>query len=177
MAADRDRPTVIIVMGVAGSGKTTVGRLLAAALDADYAEGDAYHSTENIAKMESGAPLDDADRSPWLAGMAADIDRWLAAGRRTVLACSALKQRYRVVLIGDRRGVVLVHLTGPEALIRDRLAARKNHYMPADLLASQLAALEEPDNALTIDIRPAPNVISAGILDRLRQDQKSTIGR
>ena len=173
MAADRVGATVIIVMGVAGSGKTTVGRLLADALDADYAEGDAYHSVENVAKMESGTPLDDADRAPWLAGMVADIDRWLASGQRTVLACSALKQRYRDVLIGDRRDVVLVHLAGPESLIRDRLAARKSHYMPAGLLASQLAALEAPDDALTIDIGPAPNVISTGILDRLRQDRNS----
>ncbi len=176
MAADRAGPTVIIVMGVAGSGKTTVGRLLADALDAAYAEGDDYHSAENVAKMENGTPLDDADRAPWLAGMAADIDRWLATGQRTVLACSALKQRYRNVLIGDRRGVVLVHLTGPESLIRERLAARKNHYMPADLLASQVAALEAPDDALTIDIGPAPCDISTGILDRLRQHRNAKTG-
>lgn len=177
MTSDRSGPCVVVVMGVAGSGKTTVGRLLAEALGAVYAEGDDYHSTENIAKMRSGTPLEDDDRTPWLAAMASDIDRWLATGQRAVLACSALKQRYRDVLIGDRADVVLVHLTGPEAMIRERLAARTDHYMPANLLDSQFAALEAPSDALTIDIGPAPSIISTGILDRLRQTQGLKTGQ
>ena len=94
-----------------------------------------------------------------------------------MLACSALKQRYRDVLIGGREAVALVHLTGSESLIRDRLAARKSHYMPAGLLDSQLATLEAPDDALTVDIGPSPEEIAAGILDRLRWDQATTISR
>jgi gluconokinase len=164
-------------MGVAGSGKTTVGRLLADAMGGAYAEGDDYHSKDNVAKMESGVPLDDTDRAPWLASMAADVDRWLATDKCTVLACSALKQRYRDVLIGNRENIALVHLTGAESLIRERLAARKSHYMPAGLLDSQLATLEAPDDALTVDIGPSPEEIAAGILGRLRRDQATTISR
>ena len=177
MAIESGGPTVVIVMGVAGSGKTTVGRVLAEALGAGYAEGDDYHSKENVAKMESGVPLDDADRAPWLTSMAVDVDRWLETGKRTVLACSALKQRYRDVLIGDRERLALVHLTGPESLIRERLAARKGHYMPAGLLDSQLATLEAPDDALTVDIGPSPEEIATDILARLRENQESMIGR
>ena len=157
----------VVVMGVAGSGKTTVGRLLADALDAAYEEGDAYHSALNIEKMRGGAPLTDEDRWPWLNRLAARIDEWLRQGRRTVLACSALKKSYRDILIGDRCGIVLVYLKGSEALIRRRLQARRDHYMPAGLLASQLAALEEPRQAIRVDIAARPTAIVATILSNL----------
>lgn len=160
-------PTVIVIMGVAGAGKTTVGRLLAEKLSAAYEEGDAYHSPENVAKMRTGTPLCDADRWPWLDRLAKEIDGWLHSGRRTVLACSALKQKYRDILIGDRRGIVLVYLKGEEAVIRQRLAVRRGHYMPVDLLDSQFSALEEPDDAVTIDIRATPDQIAASIATRL----------
>lgn len=168
MAERAQPPTVVVVMGVAGSGKTTVGRRLAAALGAAFEEGDDYHPPANVAKMRAAVPLTDADRAPWLERLAAGIDGWLAEGRRTVLACSALKESYRAVLIGGRADVVLVYLKGPEALIRERLAARTDHYMPVQLLASQLVALEEPGDAITADIAPPPEAIAEDILARLR---------
>ena len=118
---------VIVLMGVSGAGKTTVGRLLAEALGAEFAEGDAYHPPENIEKMRRGIPLDDADRWPWLQILATQIDRWLAAGTTVVLACSALKQRYRDVLAKGRPGVRFVHLQGDRALIRLRRDGRQGH--------------------------------------------------
>jgi gluconokinase len=143
---------VIVLMGVSGSGKTTVGEKLAAALGAEFAEGDAYHPPANVEKMRSGHPLDDADRWPWLERLSAEIGRWLDTGRDVVLACSALKQRYRDILKRGRPGVRFVYLRGSEELIRARLKRRRGHYMPASLLASQFAALEEPKDAITVDI-------------------------
>ena len=125
---------VIVVMGVSGSGKTTVGQLLADALGAEFAEGDAYHPPANIEKMRRGIPLEDADRWPWLQTLAAQIDRWLAAGTPVVLACSALKQRYRDILAKGRPGVRFVYLEGDKALIRaSPRCAAAGHYMPASL--------------------------------------------
>ena len=158
---------VIVVMGVSGSGKTTVGQLLADALGAEFAEGDAYHPPENIEKMRRGIPLEDADRWPWLHTLAAQIDRWLAAGTMVVLACSALKQSYRDVLARDRPGVRFVHLQGDMALIRLRLDRRRGHYMPATLLDSQFAALETPGDAITVDVAGTPEAITAAIIRKL----------
>jgi gluconokinase len=158
---------VIVVMGVSGSGKTTVGKLLAQALGAEFAEGDAYHPPENIEKMRRGIPLEDADRWPWLQSLAAQIDRWLAAGTPMVLACSALKQSYRDVLAQGRPRMRFVHLEGDKALIRDRLDARRGHYMPASLLDSQIAALEPPIDAITVDIAGTPEAIVADIIQHL----------
>jgi gluconokinase len=158
---------VIVVMGVSGSGKTTVGQLLADALGAEFAEGDAYHPPENIEKMRRGIPLEDADRWPWLHTLAAQIDRWLAAGTMVVLACSALKQRYRDVLARDRPGVRFVHLQGDMGLIRLRLDRRRGHYMPATLLDSQFAALEPPGDAITVDVAGTPEAITAAIIKKL----------
>jgi gluconokinase len=153
---------VIVLMGVSGSGKTTVGEKLAAALGAEFAEGDAYHPPANVEKMRSGIPLDDADREPWLERLSAEIGRWLAAGRDVVLTCSALKQRYRDILQGGRPEVRFVYLCGSEELIRERLKRRRGHYMPASLLASQFAALEEPEDAITVDIdRPADEIVAS----------------
>ncbi len=156
-------------MGVSGSGKTTVGRLLADALGAEFAEGDAYHPPANVAKMQSGVPLENADRWPWLARLSREIGQWLDASRTVVLACSALKQRYRDILHGGRAGVRFVYLRGDAALIRARLDQRRGHYMPATLLESQFGALEEPRDAIGIDVAETPEDITARILVELRR--------
>ncbi|MFO1351626.1 MAG: gluconokinase [Gammaproteobacteria bacterium] len=161
---------VIIVMGVSGTGKTTVGKLLAEALGYAFAEGDDYHPPENVAKMRAGTALEDADRWPWLKAMAADIDRWLAEKRDVVLACSGLKRVYRDLLIGQRQGVRLVYLHGSRDLIASRLRGRHGHYMPTSLLDSQFAALEEPDpdeHAIVVDVEPPPADIAASVRARL----------
>jgi gluconokinase len=161
------QPTVIVLMGVSGSGKTTVGKLLAQALGAEFAEGDAYHPPENVEKMRRGIPLQDADRWPWLERLSTEIDRWLAAGKTVILACSALKQGYRDVLAKGRPGVRFVHLQGDKALIRERLDRRRGHYMPPSRLDSQFAALEAPSDAITVDVGGAPDAIAATIVRRL----------
>lgn len=160
--------TVYVVMGVSGCGKSTVGKLLAAALGARYAEGDSFHPPQNVEKMRRGQPLDDHDRAPWLAAMATAIRDWNAAGETVVLACSALKRRYRDVLRGGG-DVRFIHLAGDKALIAARLAARKGHYMPATLLDSQFAALEPPDEceAITVAIDAPAATIAARALERL----------
>ena len=149
-------PTVVIFMGVAGSGKTTVAALFAKKTGAAFYEGDQYHSPENIAKMRSGVPLTDADREPWLATLRNLIIGSLAAGKPMVLACSALKAKYRDALsTGDPR-VKFVHLTGPKALIEERLKNRPGHFMPAGLLTSQLDTLEPPKDALVLSCEKTP---------------------
>ena len=140
----RDRACIIVVMGVSGSGKSTVGTALAAQLGCAFEDGDRLHPPENVAKMRSGHPLDDQDRAPWLAAVAARIDRWRAAGESAVITCSALKRRYREVIVGDRPEVRLVFLYGTPELLAERLAGRTGHFMPASLLDSQFAALEPP---------------------------------
>ena len=160
--------TVYVVMGVSGSGKSTVGKLIAEKLGAHYAEGDSFHPPENVEKMRHGHPLDDSDRAPWLAAMAAAIRDWNAKGETVVLSCSALKRRYRDVLRtgGDVR---FIHLAGEKALIASRLAARKGHYMPATLLDSQFATLEAPDDdeAVTVAIDAPAETIAARALKML----------
>jgi carbohydrate kinase (thermoresistant glucokinase family) len=135
---------VIVVMGVSGCGKTTVGRALAERLGRPFQEGDALHPPENVAKMASGTPLSDADRAPWLEAVAAWIDGQRRIGTGGVVSCSALKRAYRRVIIGERRDVRLVYLRGDRDAIATRLAARTDHFMPTSLLDSQFATLEEP---------------------------------
>ncbi len=159
---------VIVVMGVAGSGKTTVGPLLATALGWGYAEGDQFHPPVNVAKMKGGTPLDDADRAPWLAAMAASIRDWITSGRPHVLACSALRQHYRDALKQGFAQVGFVWLKGDLDRIAARMAARTDHFMPPALLASQFATLEEPADALVAEIGRAPDAIVAEVLARLR---------
>ena len=158
MTEGRD-PLVVILMGVSGVGKTTIGRLLAESFGADFQEGDAFHSPPNLAKMSRGDPLNDDDRGPWLAALVVAIDAWIADNRRVVLACSALKQRYREILMGPRREVRLVYLKGSRKMVESRLKDRKEHFMPVSLLASQYAVLEEPRGELTLDAAMAPTDI------------------
>ena len=162
--------TVVVVMGVTGSGKTTIGRMLAQHMSALFAEGDDYHPPANVEKMRRGQPLTDDDRRPWLAAIAADIRRWLAEGRPAVVACSALKRAYRDVLRGPGGDIRFVHLIGSPQLIHARMAARRNHYMPVSLLQSQLDTLEPPvegEGALAVGIDGTPEEIFARVLDGL----------
>ena len=143
---------ILVLMGVCGSGKTTVGEVLAQELAWPFFDADDFHPEGNVAKMASGQPLTDADRWPWLDGIAEEMRRVLARGDHAVLACSALKDVYRSRLqrAGDVR---IVYLKGDQATIAARLAERHHKYMPASLLPSQFAALEEPAGALVVDIR------------------------
>ena len=141
-----------IVMGVSGCGKTSVGQLLAQSLGWDFYDADNFHPPENVSKMASGIPLTDSDRAPWLASLHDLISSSLEADRPGVLACSALKERYRRQLMDDNKGVQLVHLKGSYDLIWSRMETRTDHYMKPHMLKSQFEALEEPVDALTIDI-------------------------
>lgn len=138
---------IVVVAGVAGSGKTTVGQLLARRLGWQFADGDTFHPAANVAKMRAGLPLTDADRQPWLAAITAWMDDVIASGQSAVVACSALKRRYRDELIGDREQAVLVFLTITQTQDEARLHARKGHFFHEPLMASQFAALEPPDPA------------------------------
>ncbi|MBB2938847.1 gluconokinase [Amycolatopsis bartoniae] len=164
--------TVIVVMGVAGSGKTTVGAELARRLGVEYAEADTFHPAANIAKMSAGHPLTDEDRQPWLAAIAG----WIHAHQETggVVSSSALKRRYRDVLRsgGD---VWFLHLDGPRELIADRMRSRSGHFMPVSLLDSQLADLEPLENderGLVADIATPPEDIVRAALDALAKEPK-----
>jgi gluconokinase len=160
-------PRLILLMGVAGSGKTTIGRALATALGWEYHEADDFHSAANKDKMGRGIPLDDADRAPWLAAIRAAMEACLAAGRPAVFTCSALKAQYRDVLLGNLAGTSLVHLTGDPALLLSRLQGRSGHYMKPEMLASQLATLEAPAGALTLDAARPPAELVADIRKHL----------
>jgi gluconokinase len=164
------QPSVVIVMGVSGSGKSTIGSLLAGRLQWEFEDGDWFHPTANVEKMHKGIPLTDEDRWPWLHAIQAWIDKTRGEGGHGVIACSVLKRRYRDVLIGDRADVSLVYLRGSEELIARRIATRHEHFMPPSLLHSQFVALEEPgpdESPITISIEPRPSQIVAQILSVL----------
>mgnify|MGYP001064635639 FL=1 len=150
---------VIVVMGVAGAGKTTVGELLAEDLGWSFYDGDDYHPRANVEKMSRGISLNDEDRALWLDRLRSLIDELLAVGERGVVACSALKRAYRQRLGRDRPRVRFVYLQGSEPLIRDRLEQREGHFMEEDLLADQLETLEKPADMLTIRIDQGPGEI------------------
>jgi len=161
--------TIAVVMGVSGSGKTTVAVMLADALHCQFREGDDLHPRSNVEKMRSGKPLTDADRLPGLRKIAAEIDGWRARGESGVLTCSALKRSYRDIIVGNRPVVTLVYLRGSRELIHERMAARHEHFMPVALLDSQFATLQEPDadeHAIVVDVDARP----AEIVDRIVRD-------
>jgi gluconokinase len=166
----RDEPSIIIVTGVSGSGKSTIAAMLAARLHWIYEDGDWFHPPENVAKMHSGVPLTDEDRRPWLNAIATWIDKARASGEHAVIACSALKRSYRDVLIGNRGDVCLVFLKGDPMLIARRMAVRSGHFMPVSLLDSQFAALEEPgadEDPIVVSIEEHPRRIVETIIARL----------
>ncbi len=157
------KPRVIIVMGVSGSGKSTVAAALAREFGGTFFDADNFHSAANIAKMAAGIPLDDADRTPWLADLRAKVIDPAPRGGLTVLACSALKRVYRQQLDSGHDDVVLVYLKGSEELLTERLQHRHGHYMKTDMLTSQLDALEPPtpDEGITVAIDPpVPEIVA-----------------
>jgi len=154
---------VIVLMGVAGSGKTTIGLALAAQLGWTFRDADEFHPPANVEKMSRGLPLTDRDRQPWLAAIRAHIDQTLARGENTIVTCSALKEHYRRIIVPDPARVTLVHLTGDFALIAARMRAREGHFMKPAMLSSQFADLEPPRDALAVDIAQPPEAIVAQI--------------
>jgi len=163
-------PSVLVVMGVSGCGKSTIASMLAHRLHWIYEDGDWFHPPSNIEKMHSGKPLTDEDRWPWLHAITAWIDATRRVGNHGVIACSALKRAYRDILIGERHDVALVYLKGDRDLIARRLAARDGHFMPSSLLDSQFAALEEPqadEYSIIVSIIPHPREIVESIAAQL----------
>jgi gluconokinase len=163
-------PCALIVMGVSGSGKTTVGDELAARLCWRYEDADTFHPPSNVAKMKAGQPLTDDDRWPWLKAIAAEIDRICAAGERAVIGCSALRRVYRDVLVHGRSDIRIVYLKGSQQLIADRLSERKGHFMPSGLLTSQFKTLEPPtedEHVVTVSIEGSVEAIVEDILRQL----------
>ena len=158
----------LIVMGVSGSGKTSVGKGLAESLGWDFFDADDFHPPENVAKMASGIPLDDSDRAPWLTALHDLISSSLKQNKPGVLACSALKERYRQQLMTGHAGVQLVYLKGSYDLIWSRMIVRKEHYMKPHMLEGQFEALEEPANALTIDISSPVDEILSKVLEQMK---------
>lgn len=158
---------VIVIMGVSGSGKTAIGTILAQMLGATFKEGDTFHPPANIEKMCRGIPLNDEDRTPWLKALAEAIDRWIEQGEDVVLSCSALKQAYRDILMDDKKDKRLVYLKGDEETIRKRIQKRSGHFFNARLLASQFAILEEPTDAITVEVYGSPRSIAAAIYTQL----------
>jgi gluconokinase len=163
-------PCALVVMGVSGSGKSTIADKLAERLGWRCEDGDRFHPASNIAKMSAGHPLTDEDRWPWLQAIADEIDRVCKAGGRAVIACSALKRAYRDILVHGRNDVRVIYLDGTEPLIAKRLAQRKGHFMPPGLLASQFRTLEPPDtseHSVTVSIDASVEAIVDDIVGQL----------
>jgi len=163
-------PCALIVMGVSGSGKSTIAVRLAERLSWTFEDGDRFHPASNVAKMSAGQPLTDEDRWPWLQAIADEIDRVCQAGGHVVIACSALKRAYRHVLAHGRRDVRIVFLRGTQFLIADRLARRKGHFMPPGLLESQFKTLEPPaadENPVTVSVDASVETIVGDIIRQL----------
>jgi gluconokinase len=165
-----ENPCALVVMGVSGSGKSTIADKLAERLGWTYEDGDKFHPASNVAKMSAGHPLTDEDRWPWLQAIAGEIDRVCKAGQHVVIACSALKRAYRDILVDGRHDVRIVYLKGTQQLIGDRLAGRKGHFMPPGLLASQFKTLEPPDiseNPVTVSIDASVETVVDDIVRQL----------
>ena len=163
-------PCALIVMGVSGSGKSTIGETLAERLGWTFEDGDRFHPAGNVTKMSAGHPLTDEDRRPWLQAIADEVDRVCKVGERAVIACSALKRAYRDILVHGRDDVRIIFLDGTQDLIAARLAARKGHFMPPGLLASQFRTLEPPaenENPVTVSIDAAVETIVDDIVRQL----------
>jgi gluconokinase len=163
-------PCALIVMGVSGSGKSTIADGLAERLRWTFEDGDRFHPANNVAKMRAGHPLTDEDRWPWLQAIADEIDRVCKSGEHAVIACSALKRAYRDVLVHGRNDVRIIFLEGTQKLIADRLALRKGHFMPPGLLVSQFKTLEPPDgseNPITVSIDASVEAILDDIVRQL----------
>jgi len=170
--ADTTNPCALVVMGVSGSGKSTIAERLAARLGWRCEDGDKYHPAANVAKMSAGHPLTDEDRWPWLQAIADEIDRTCKQSERAVIACSALKRAYRDVLVHGRSDVRIVFLNGTQELIAGRLAARKGHFMPSGLLTSQFKTLEPPQPAerpITVSIDAPVEAIVDDIIRQLNR--------
>jgi gluconokinase len=162
--------SVLVVMGVSGSGKSTIGGMLARRLGWEYEDGDWFHPQSNIDKMHAGHPLTDEDRWPWLRAIARHIDETRRQGGHAIIACSALKRAYRDIIVGDRPDVGLIYLKGDRNLIARRLATRYGHFMSPQLLDSQFAALEEPqagERAIVASIDASPRAIIEAIVTQL----------
>lgn len=163
-------PCALIVMGVSGSGKSSIASSLAARLGWTFDDGDRFHPASNVAKMRAGQPLTDEDRWPWLQAIADEIDRVCRAGGHVVIACSALKRAYRSLLVHGRDDVRIVFLNGTKALIAERLARRKGHFMPPGLLDSQFKTLEPPqadENPVTVAIDATVEAIVENVIRQL----------
>ena len=159
---------IVLLMGVSGAGKTTVGTMLASQLGWEFADADDYHPAANVEKMRNGIPLTDADREPWLESLRSLIAAWMAAGKSAVLACSALKQAYRDRLtVGE--SVRVVYLKADRELLRERLLLRRGHYMKEGMLESQIETLEEPANAIALDARSSVEEIVRAIRRRVTE--------
>ena len=168
---DATTPCALVVMGVSGSGKSTIAERLAARLGWRCEDGDKYHPPANVAKMSAGYPLTDEDRWPWLQAIADEIDRTCTQGERAVVACSALKRAYRDILVHGRNDVRIVFLNGTQDLIAARLAARKGHFMPPGLLTSQFKTLEPPqptERPITVSIDAPVEAIVDDIIRQLK---------
>jgi gluconokinase len=173
-------PCALIVMGVSGSGKSTIAAKLAERLSWTFEDGDRFHPASNVAKMSAGQPLTDEDRWPWLQAIADEIDRVCVTGAHAVIACSALKRAYRDVLVHGRNDVRIVYLSGTQPLIADRLARRKGHFMPPGLLDSQFKTLEPPtadENPVTVSIDASVETIVEDIVRQLGLDDDGLASR
>jgi gluconokinase len=172
--ASAEIPCALIVMGVSGSGKSTVAEALGERLGWRFEDGDSFHPATNVAKMAAGHPLTDEDRWPWLNAIADEIERTCKAGGHVIIACSALKHAYRKVLLRGRDDVRFVFLRGDQELIAGRLAHRKGHFMPPELLTSQFRTLEPPDaseHVITVSIDAAVETIVDDVLCQLKLDR------
>lgn len=173
MQSGEEKPTppgVIVIMGVSSAGKTTTATALSERLGWPFRDADSFHPPANVEKMSRGMPLDDTDRAPWLAAIAAWIQERIARDEHGIVTCSALKRAYRDVIMAGLPGAKLVHLVGNRALIGERMARRSNHFMPTSLLDSQFATLEPPgpdEDVLTIEVSMSPARVADAIIAEL----------